>query len=73
MGQAQSGAAAPAASREELEHAREAYRGALAAGSTERARALLEAHPALIYVHTKDGLNVWHLAAQSGDPKVCCT
>ncbi|KIZ04638.1 hypothetical protein MNEG_3319 [Monoraphidium neglectum] len=29
-----------------------------------------EANPSLIYVHSKDGLNVWHLAAQSGDPQV---
>ncbi|KAI8465131.1 MAG: ankyrin repeat-containing domain protein [Monoraphidium minutum] len=43
---------------------------ALNAGSIEDARAQLEANPSLIYVHSKDGLNVWHLAAESGDPQV---
>lgn len=74
MGQAQS--AAQPAGREEQERLRDEMRSAIAAGSTEDVRRLLEGHPQLIYVHTKEGLNIWHLAAQSGEAKArarsCC-
>jgi hypothetical protein len=45
---------------------------AASSGDVTAVEALLRKDPLLVYAHTKDGKNVWHLAAEAGHAEVRC-